>query len=119
VSDLDPGIVLVVNWLRSHGFQTVDSGDGVSKSGEAREIPYPHVFMVVSSKYMVQEADRLAGLLKRELGIAVTTSDKGVVVECSYSPADGVAILSLLYLDDREYLKSGITHKGGSSNPRV
>jgi hypothetical protein len=91
-SRLDPGIRDVVRTLRAAGFQTSDSGDGVSKpadwykSGEA--LPYPHVFSVTTTRAMVDDAGILLQLLRAEHG---TMGDWRVVA--SWSPNDGHAIL--------------------------
>jgi hypothetical protein len=58
---LDPGIRRVVVWLRSLGYRTTDSGDGVSKPPEARVMgDRPHVFMVVPTDNFFADVDRLA-----------------------------------------------------------
>ena len=60
--DLDPGIRRTVHWLRAHGFETTDSGDGVSKTqaifdGEALDVP--HAFMKLLPAALVTESMRL------------------------------------------------------------
>ena len=105
---LDPGICKVVRWLRERGFDTMDSGDGVSKKlgierGLAMDIP--HVIIKTEPATMAAEADRLAQTL-REAGIAVKAYEHGglpndaAVVEATYSPVDGYAVVALLGLDD-------------------
>ena len=64
--DLDSGIREVVRWLNTHGFDTVDSGDGKAKFTEDGQplpgwesedqdfdcvIPHPHVFMAVPGSH--------------------------------------------------------------------
>ena len=97
---LDPGIREAVSLLRDAGFETTDSGDGVSKpadwfeSGEA--LPFPHVFAVVSKDEMFRQADRMLSVLHRiDFGGArhVSTGVPGWRVEASYCPNDGSCIL--------------------------
>lgn len=44
--DLDPGIVEVVRFLHGHGFETTDSGDGVSKLDPDFKWHDPHCWTV-------------------------------------------------------------------------
>jgi hypothetical protein len=106
IDELDPGIRRVVRWLREHGFETTDSGDGVSKwsliqDGEA--LDFPHVFMVVRPEEMVAEARRLRGELA---SIGITCAPEGMggpSIVVSFDPAaevDDIAILALTGLPD-------------------
>lgn len=64
---LDPGIRETVRLLNAAGFETSDSGDGVSKpadwytSGEA--IPFKHVVAATTVTTMIADAERMARLL--------------------------------------------------------
>lgn len=95
--ELDPGIRHVVRLLRSYGFETTDSGDGVSKRTALddldpfdREVwlitdgvlPFPHVAASTDVREMVSEAERMAEVLGEPW-----------VVEASYSTASRSAIL--------------------------
>lgn len=103
LATLNPGIRNTVTWLREHGFDTCDSGDGQTHD-PACDIPLPYVHIRTAPYYVVQESIRLMVLLK----------DKGIVfdnaphpqddpeaaaahphIETSYSPVDGVAVISL------------------------
>ena len=89
---LDPGIRLPVFILRQAGFETTDSGDGVSKPAEERVIDQPHVAITVESHEIVDEANRLLRLVvskAKEIG-------SGWHIEASYSPQDGAAILLMV-----------------------
>lgn len=55
---LDPGIRDAVVWLRERGWETTDSGDGVSKCEHGMMFAFPHVFMVAEGA-LREEADRL------------------------------------------------------------
>lgn len=79
---LDPGIRDVVEQLRSAGFKTTESGDGVSKPADERTFDGPHVICRIGPALMVAEAQRLWAVL-----------GPGWHVEASYSPNDGVAVL--------------------------
>lgn len=103
---LDPGIRDTVRILRAEGFDTMDSGDGVSKTAEGgwdmdAIIPVPHVAIRVSPSDVAAEADRLvsicAGLFGRR--VVPTETRQGadeVEIHASYDPASGVALLVLI-----------------------
>lgn len=57
-NELAPGIRALVLDLRSHGFQTCDSGDGTGKMDGA--LPYRHVFSACPVDFMIAEAGRMA-----------------------------------------------------------
>jgi hypothetical protein len=104
LADLDPGIGRLVRWLQRHGFNTTDSGDGVTKTeaiaaGEA--LAEPHVFMTCNPGVLVIEAERLAQLV-REQGLPVVQPGAGLGahVNGSYEPVSGVAVLALFGLCD-------------------
>jgi hypothetical protein len=80
---LDPGIRDIVQRLREAGFETVDSGDGVSKPPEGRVVPFAHVFARVEDRaQLLAEADRMAQLL-----------GPAWAVEASYDTAQEAALL--------------------------
>jgi hypothetical protein len=91
VAALDPGIRATVVTLRAAGFETTDSGDGLSKlsvwvaSDEA--IPFPHVACVTAREGCFLEADRLADLLGDEWQ-----------VEASYAPGGPVILFARVVL---------------------
>lgn len=89
---LDPGIRTLVRWLRKHGFQTCDSGDGISKGADGED--FAHVYIIVDQKHLLSSyADYLRNLLKN---IGVTAGS----IQAQYSPDDGVPIIILRDLDD-------------------
>lgn len=79
---LDPGIRDLVMMLRSAGFKTTDSGDGVSKPKHDDNLPYPHVFGVIATDQIMEAANRLWFMLAKD------DRYKDWVVEVSYSPND-------------------------------
>jgi hypothetical protein len=89
MASLDPGVRDLVAALRAAGFNTTDSGDGVSKDSACRELDYPHVMIVVPATHVVEEAHRLQAWIDVDRRFSRWT------VEASYSPKDGVALLSL------------------------
>jgi hypothetical protein len=107
---LDPGIREVVRWLRDHGFNTTDSGDGVTKFAKLGEdacaLRFPNAFMTVDSpRQLCPEADRLAALLA-EAGVTLGHRKGQPVIEASYSPAGGACIIALYGLDDAGLAKA-------------
>lgn len=99
---LDPGIRETVRWLRSHGFETTDSGDGVSKDLSNEDVlPFPHVAMMVPPDELVAEADRLAALL-REAGHDIQPQGPegttAPAIQASYDPANGIGMIVLTHL---------------------
>jgi hypothetical protein len=84
---ISPGVRSAVRWLREHGFETVDSGDGTHyAAGMEGAMPFPHVCMVVEKGDMLAEVERLHDLLGEGHGLSL---------EANYSPVDGNAILLL------------------------
>ncbi len=93
--ELDPWIRDKVRAINEAGFETTDSGDGVSKPADWYEsgcaIPFPHVVVSTTSATMLIDAHRLAGVV----GPTWT-------VEASYATHDGIAHLFARVLDARE-----------------
>lgn len=121
--DLDPGIRQTVLWLREHGFETTDSGDGVSKkdliaSGDA--LDYPHVAIQVQPRALIDESGRLFDLLGKH-GI---TPDSGTI-QAMYAPADGIAVIMLMSVNDdslavgQKWVMSDVKHPPSKSPPSV
>ena len=98
--DIDPGIREVVRWVNSLGFETTDSGDGVSKLGTmecALDVPHVHIIEldVVAA---VRIADALyAAVITRGI---VLDSMRGPSIQLSYDPADSTSVVSLYGVDD-------------------
>lgn len=99
---LDPGIRRVVQVLRTHHFQTTDSGDGVTKCDPKSPtymecaINVPHVFMTVDPTVLVTSALRLHRVITA-LGVVLNSE---IRIEASYDPADDSAMLMLFGLTD-------------------
>lgn len=101
-SNLDPGIRETVRRLREWGYNTVDSGDGVSKPPVGRDLDIPHVFITVAAfGTLLIEADHLKHEL-RKAGIPVRAQGRAarVWIQATYDPADGTAIIGVYGLND-------------------
>ena len=117
---LDPGIRRLVTLLRAHGFETTDSGDGVTKPRaafaehpgwcerdlvEVGILTMPHVHIRVS-RDMCDEADRLLCILRincpRAFGYRPFAFDDAAI-QATYSPFDGIALLSVTGISDEDF----------------
>ena len=80
---LDPGIRETVRLLQNAGFDTTDSGDGVTKSHvDGCTMPFAHVAAVVTVEALISDAERMQAVL-----------GSGWHVEASYSTEDRQALL--------------------------
>ena len=90
-----PTMTKTVAWLNAQGFNTTDSGDGVSNAGMGCEIPRAHVFIqLTDGARLVEESHRLMRLAQERW------PDVRVSIEGTYSPVDGVGILMLWDVTD-------------------
>lgn len=98
VARLSPNIRKTVMWLRSHGFETTDSGDGTNHAaGMECAFKYANVFMQVDPSLMLQEAHRLLKLVNSH-----GNPSKYFSIEVSYSPIDEIAMLMLFGFSDSQ-----------------
>ncbi len=108
--DLCPGIRRTVAWLQGHGFETTDSGDGHSNEGMECALPVPNVTMVCQPWMMTSEADRLLMLLAGH-GVVLepcSPEEPGPPqIQASYDPANGVAAIVMLNVDDKLLFPEG------------
>jgi hypothetical protein len=79
---LDPGVRDLVKRLREAGFETTDSGDGVSKPVEERAFDCLHVAAVVRAEDIVPESHRFHAIV-----------GDGWHVEATYFPQSGTTLL--------------------------
>ena len=89
---LDPGILATVRWLQERGFDTTDSGDGVTKLVEGHPLrdeswDFPHVVMAGDES----EANRLLTTLAAA-GVELSPG----CIQNTYDPADGSQIIMLM-----------------------
>lgn len=95
--DLDPGIRDTVRLLRAHGFETTDSGDGVSKLQPDSKYygctpePQAHVYCSTTYDRVIGEARRLAKLLGEEW-----------TVEGVFMASSGTSILSAVKMSQSQ-----------------
>lgn len=108
---LDPGIRQTVAWLRENGFETTDSGDGVTKTqkGWPTEgvLDFPHVFMVVDESKLEAEARRLRNLLWARLG----RQPEPGMIQATFDPADGSRIIMLAHVADDDFPEATVVPK--------
>lgn len=99
INQIQIGMRDTVLWVRSLGFNTTDSGDGVTnvEAGMEGAMDIPHVFMPIASDGMAYgEADRLwEAVCEKGLG-----DHPDVDIQLSYSPKDGVSTLGLFGIND-------------------
>lgn len=111
LAGVDPGVARLVAWLRGHGFETTDSGDGRTKftqgfTEDDGVCPYAHVAIVVEPVRLVPEADRLSWLLLKEHGVMVEPlgpEEDGIGpprIDATYCPAARAAMMTLVNVDD-------------------
>lgn len=106
---LNPGIRRTVAFLREHGFDTSDSGDGHTNVAAGMEgaLDVPHVVVPAGPCSLIGEAARLHSLLRLR-GIDVAPNgrrdpegeDGAAEIHAIYDPADGSAVIVLLGVDD-------------------
>jgi hypothetical protein len=95
-ADLDEGIRETVVLLWNAGFEPTDSGDGRrlgTKADMEEALDVPHVFMVCPGDDLIDEARRLWRLAV-DAGV-VKAHEDSPLVQATYSPDDGVAVLEL------------------------
>jgi hypothetical protein len=100
VIPINPNIQKTVEWLQAHGFETCDSGDGETHECEC-DREYGFVAMKVAPEALITEARRLHELLvARGVHITEVNPEDKPCVQAYFDPADGHAILDLMYIND-------------------
>jgi hypothetical protein len=103
---LDPGIRRTVALLRSAGFRTCDSGDGVTKLAANPDdecaLDVASVRAVVDRSDAFWEVDRLLDVVSQATGqsVEMLAEVSGVSVEMTYSPLDETCLLAVYVVDD-------------------
>lgn len=82
---LDPGIREIVRKLRDLGWDTTDSGDGVSKPDMECAMSFPNIAVATACDRFFRDADAL--------DIELSRIEPGWTVEATYWPACGTVIL--------------------------
>ncbi len=111
---MNPGIKETVRLLRELGFQTVDSGDGATHHCEC-DVPVPFVHMTVEPDALRTEADRLKEIVESRAGLTIwdrelpdpdPDAELGDTytpsIQASYSPLDGMGIISMYGVADTD-----------------
>lgn len=101
---ITPGVARTVALLQSWGFDTTDSGDGVTnvEAGMECAMPFPNVAMQVEPDELIAKADRLLRLLW-QVGIQAMPASYDVTmpsIQATYDPSNQSAILVLTGVDD-------------------
>lgn len=101
---LAPGIRRTVLLLRSWGYDTIDSGDGVTNREAGMECArdYPHVTISLGSGFQGLEQAAVAlmvGLRKHGISTGPIGSGKPSI-QASYDPETNLALLDVMDLDD-------------------
>lgn len=103
MKDLNPGITKTVKWLNQIGFSTCDSGGGKTHDFTC-DRSHPYIVLQVNKNWLIYETNLLVRELTKK-GIEVTpqtaewkTGD--VHVQANYCPADGLAFVELIGVDD-------------------
>lgn len=105
---LDPGIRKLVKLLRDNGFDTTDSGDGISKFTDFPDScaeSMPNVYIQTTSDILLSECNRLVNLLKQHVKSGTLEEtfihpDLGqevsrVAIEATYLPMEEVSVLGV------------------------
>lgn len=103
---IDPGVRRLVRWLRAMGFDTTDSGDGVTKpaAGDVEALTVPHVFI----------RGNIPCVLQRRLAIAGIEPAVGRI-QYTYDPADNSHVVALYASDAEVFGDRAVCEKCGGS----
>jgi hypothetical protein len=117
--EIDPGIRETVRFLRGHGFDTTDSGDGKTKFPDGPDapgmpcaMPVANVAILVEPEQLVAEADRLCALLQ-SVGVVVGAitgnideDEHTIEIQAGYDPYDGSSVIVVMFLDDAKLARA-------------
>lgn len=98
---INPGVRVLVAFLRSHNFKTVDSGDGKTHDyGCDRDHPYVTI-KTDKSMSMEFQANYLKTVLERA-GVKTypVGPEERPQIQLTYDPVDETAFIDLIYVDD-------------------
>lgn len=108
---LNPGIIKTVAWLRSQGFDTCDSGDGVTHAMEG-DAEFSYVAVKSEPYYLVRTAENIATAL-RNVGIEIVQTgaeeEGGVSIIATFDAADRAAIVIVVGITDKMLAMGGIS----------
>lgn len=108
MSGINPGVRCLVGWLNANGFETTDSGDGVTNLAAGMEgaLDYPHVFIKGHPDTLLREARRLAVELHIRFGVKLRpqgADPKIPAIQATYDPVDESSVIALTGVDDRTF----------------
>lgn len=86
VEALDPGVRRLVVLLRAWGFETCDSGDGVSKAG-AGQADERGIVEVAAAAHVLIQLDDAGDVLERFAELRYLLENVGILVDSSDTPA--------------------------------
>jgi hypothetical protein len=129
INGCDPGIRNLVKLLRDVGFNTCDSGDGVTKfegKSEAERLEliqegyldYPHVFIEVEWPESVMYAAHELQAYMKKLGVDVRQVGDGYhmpFIQATYDPVTKVGIVELAFVRDVDISKESNNVGGNQS----
>lgn len=117
-SSLNPGIQRTVKWLRDFGFDTQDSGDGVTRQYDC-DPGFPYVSITIAhSGELIPESHRLVEAL-RLIGVHVTHQDENgtnVAIQAMYDPLSESCEILLIGVTDQLLFDQPPTPGFGSHN---
>ena len=94
IDNLSPGICGAVLWLRQRGWETTDSGDGTNYAqGMEGALPCPMVVVHTIPFVLRETADAILADLRGALGDGVGDGPDGLLIEATYFPSSGRAII--------------------------
>lgn len=104
-NEINPGIRKTVAWLQSLGYETTDSGDGITNVEAKMEgvLAFAHVMIKVDPDNLIYFAGVLANEIEQNLGLKVVpiSNDwQDICIQATYDPADNSAMIMLSGLDD-------------------
>lgn len=92
---LNPGIADLVRYLQAQGFDTTDSGDGVTNIGMEGMLPFRHVVVPCGAGMLIRRAADLAQAARR-YGLDVKPQGEGGwYVQAMYDPVNDSGVLML------------------------
>lgn len=122
---LDPGIRRTVRWLRDAGFDTIDSGDGVTKAeliAEGYALDVPHVYVRANPDNLAADARSLMDFV-RAAGFRVSVCHRrdrpitSFVIIATYNAADDTATVCLVGLGDSALGETLVLTPAGAPEP--
>jgi hypothetical protein len=106
---LNHGIARTVAWLNENGFETCDSGDGITHDF-ACDRPYPYVVVRVDASRLALDADALLGVLRTKIAVDELREDSpedAVSITATYDPTNQVGLIEIINVSDAKLFPEG------------